>query len=82
MERIYAAYEDLANAVIIQAVKDYRAACRKLKVNPKNRFAKEDIDEITEFFHSDFFTILTNLDGPSLLRKIIQDMEEKGGDAR
>ena len=35
-------YESLGNAIIMQAVNDYRAALRRIKHNPKNRMA---IDE-------------------------------------
>lgn len=35
-------YERLANAIILQAVMDYRAALKQIKRNPKNR---ETIDE-------------------------------------
>lgn len=35
-------YESLGNAIILQAVKDYRAVLRRIKHNPKNRIA---IDE-------------------------------------
>ena len=30
-------FESLANAIILQAVKDYRTAGKKLKRNPKNK---------------------------------------------
>ena len=32
-----ACYENLANAIILQAVKDYKWALHRLDVNPKNR---------------------------------------------
>lgn len=43
-------YENLANAIILQAVKDYRMALKCLKRNPKNRTALADMDEIERFF--------------------------------
>ena len=45
-------YENLANAIILQAVKDYRVALKSLKVNPRNRTAQADKDEIERFFRS------------------------------
>ena len=33
-------YEDLANAIILQAVKDYRMALTSLKANSRNRAAQ------------------------------------------
>ena len=32
-------YEDLANAIVLTAVKDYRAALRKLNKHPRNQAA-------------------------------------------
>ncbi len=85
MEEIYAAYEELANAVILQAVKDYRAAFRRHRTMPNNRSAQEEMDRIKKFFYSDYFKVLTDLDGPALLRKILQELEKeivkKGGGA-
>lgn len=35
-------YEELANAIILQAVKDYREALRLLGMNPNDKSAKRD----------------------------------------
>jgi len=72
-------YQALANAIIKQAVKDFRAAYRRLKNNPDDKLAKRKIHEITKFFCSDYFEGLTDLDGPMLLKQIIQKMDEKYG---
>lgn len=72
-------YKALANAIIMQAAKDFRAAYkRKLRFWEDNK-ANKDIREITSFFCSQYFQILSDLDGPRLLKKIIEKME--GGDA-
>ena len=39
-------YENLANAIVLQAVKDYRMALKSLKANPRNRTAMADKEEI------------------------------------
>ena len=46
---------------------------------PDNGKANKDIREITAFFCSQYFGVLSDLDGPMLLKKIIEKME--GGDA-
>ena len=43
-------YQILANAIIIQAAKDYRVALRRLKRNPNNREARAAAAEIEAFF--------------------------------
>ena len=71
-------YQKLANAIILQAVKDFRPAYRRLKKHPNDRLAQDTVREITQFFWSDYFRALTDLDGPALLNRIIREMDEKG----
>lgn len=73
-------YKALANAIIMQAVKDFRAAYRAKKKFPDRANVEKQIREITSFFCSQYFGVLSDLDGPILLKKIIE-MEE-GGDAK
>ncbi len=70
-------YQKLANAIILQAVKDFRAAYRRLKHFPNDKAAQNEIRDIMKFFCSQYFGILTDLDGPSLLQQIIDEMEGK-----
>lgn len=72
-------YEKLANTIILFAVKDFRTAYRRLKRRPNDTVAQGEIQSITRFFSSQYFNVLTTLDGPSLLQKIIDELE--GGDA-
>ena len=66
-------YENLANAIILQAVKDYRAARKKLKYHPKNKEAKLMVEDCERFFRSDWFTVLTSIDGAVLLKKLKEE---------
>ena len=70
-------YQALANAVIMQAVKDYRAAYRRLQRFPRDRLAESVVNEITRFFHSGYFAVLTTLDGPALLEKVTEELEKE-----
>ena len=70
-------YKALANAIILQAVKDFKPAYRRLKRHPNDRLAQDTVREITNFFCSDYFCALTDLDGPALLHKIMREMDEK-----
>ena len=60
-------YEDLANAIIYQAVKDYRKACRRLKRNPKRLDAQAMKTDCEEFFRSKWYKDLTSIDGEELM---------------
>ena len=66
-------WENLANAIILQAVKDYREARKKHKKRPKNEDAKLMIADYEAFFCSDWFAAPTNLDGETLLRKLQEE---------
>ena len=68
-------YEDLANAIVLQAAKDYRKALKTLRVYPKSRSAKADRDELERFFRSPWYARLTSVDGETLIRKIREEVE-------
>ena len=55
-------YEALANAVIVQAVQDYKLALKKN--------SDIDIKRLERFLRSEWFQVLTDLDGTYLIRKI------------
>lgn len=67
-------YENLANAIILQAVKDYRIALKCLKINPNNRDALADKGEVERFFRSQWFSVLTSIDGEMLIRSLCQEV--------
>ena len=56
-------YERLANAIVLQAVSDYRVALKKIKAHPKNREAISEALEIEKFFRSGWYSQLTDVDG-------------------
>ena len=66
-------WENLANAIILQAVKDYREARKKLKKRPKNEDAKLMVADCEAFFRSEWFKALTNVDGEMLLKKLREE---------
>ena len=66
-------WENLANAIILQAVKDYREARKKLKKRLKNEDAKLMISDCEAFFRSDWYKALTDVDGEMLIRKIREE---------
>lgn len=66
-------YEDLASAIIIQAVKDWRKAVKTLKKRPWYGPAKQMKEECERFFRSQWFAELTDVDGNFILRKLEQE---------
>lgn len=67
-------YENLANAIVIQAAKDYRAAKRKLKRNSTNQLAQAETVSIERFFRSNWYKCLTQIDGEMLIRKLREEV--------
>lgn len=67
-------YTNLANAVILQAAKDYRRALRRLKKTPWDKEAKRRKWECERFFLSDWFKILTSLYGDVLLDDLYREV--------
>lgn len=63
-------YNDLANAIIIQAVSDYRKVLRMLNKHPYNKQALSECCEIEEFFRSGWFGILTKLNPEVLINQL------------
>lgn len=64
------AWEDLANAIILSAVRDYKRALLHLKRNPDSQSAKRAVEREEQFFYSSWFEVLTDLDPSYLIRKM------------
>ena len=74
--KLYAA-EELANAIIIKAVEDYRKAMKDLWLCPRSVNARHTIVECESFFISPYFNTLTSVDGVWLIYKLNQEFETK-----
>jgi hypothetical protein len=67
-------YTDLANAIVEQAVKDYIRALKILKKRPWSESAKITIHEVEQFFRSDWYLQLTDLDPETLIQKLNEEV--------
>ena len=70
-------YQNLANAIILLAVKDYRTALRKLKKRPKYGATQDIKNEVERFFRSDWYRELTSVDGEILIKKLQAEVSEQ-----
>ena len=68
-------YENLANAIVIRAAEDYRHATRKLTVNPDFLPALRLESDCEQFFISEWFGVLTDLNGAGLLARLKEERE-------
>ena len=60
-------YEDLANAIILQAVDDYRAALKAQKIHPDQ---DGEVRKLERFFRSEWYSVLTSVDGNGLIQAL------------
>ena len=67
---ITTSWQNFANAIIEKAADDYRNDRRKLLRNPRNKEAAEEISDIEEFFRSEWFCALSDVDGNYILDQL------------
>ena len=69
-------YERLTNAIVLQAVKHYRNALKRLKKHPQNEKALNTKREVERFFRSDWYASLTTVDPEMLITKLKKEVIE------
>lgn len=62
-------YEELANAIVLQAFKDYRKALFKLVQEPEEWNHRSSKKKLERFFHSKWYRTLTDLDPAILMQE-------------
>ena len=63
-------YANLANAIVVQAAKDYMTALKKLKRSRSNKAALQEVMDLERFFHSGWYGELTSVDPDFLIREL------------
>ena len=66
-------YQNLSNAIVLQAVKDWRDSVKKLRKRPRYEPALQMKKECEDFFRSAWFETLTSVDGEVILKKLKQE---------
>lgn len=69
------AWGELAKSIIILAIRDYAKALKNYKRQYKMYGAKIRMKECQEFFTSDWFAVLSEIDGKMLMKKIEKEYE-------
>ena len=62
-------YEELANAIVLQAFKDYRKALFKMVQEPEEWKHRSSKKKLERFFHSKWYRTLTDLDPAILMQE-------------
>lgn len=77
-KHIQKGYENLANSIILQAIRDYRIALRVLHKYPNDRAAQYQVKDIERFFRSEWFSVLSAVCPERIIQKLRQeDMTKK-----
>ena len=74
------AYEELANAIVVQAVEDYRDALSLIRdesITEQDYIdAQSTIRECERFFRSDYYRVFTDVDGEYLIKMLQEEVED------
>ena len=69
-------YQELANAIVAQAARDYLFLLRLLKHHPEDSEALKKALEYESFFRSDWYGMLTDVDPEYLMEKLKKAVEK------
>lgn len=64
-------WQDLANGIIVQAAEEYRKCLRSRR---SRKETQEKMREIEWFFRSDWFHLMTDLDGEMILERLRKEV--------
>ncbi len=67
-------YQKLAEAIIVRAADDYRRALKTYKRNPRHKKVSAEMKELEDFFRSDWFESLSNLDGEEIMNMLCKEV--------
>ena len=69
-------YQALANAIVKTAADDYRTVMKRLAKNPENSIARSSAKDLRKFFRSQWYSVLTDIDGEYLLGMLDKEFPE------
>ena len=68
-------YQRLIDAIILRAVTDCRMGFLALKKNPIDSHARGSASEILEFFNSEWFAALTDLNPDNIIKRLTAEVQ-------
>ena len=66
-------WQDLANAIVIQAANDWRNAVKRLRLDINDIAARKMVTECNTFFKSNWCSLLSGGQGEFILEKLRQE---------
>lgn len=70
-------WNNLANAIVLSAVKDFRRAYKKYLKNPEDKAVADEVASLINFFTGENFLLFTFVDGGYIVRKLKEEVEKK-----
>lgn len=70
-------YENLANAIVLQAFKDYKRALWRLSQNPYDSIAAGNKKKLDRFFDSNWYRLLTDVNADILVGEAKRQVEDR-----
>ena len=70
-------YENLANAIVLQAFKDYKRALWRLSQDPYDFVAAGNKKKLDRFFDSNWYRLLTDVDAAILVGEAKRQVEDR-----
>ena len=67
-------YENLANAIVLSAVEDYREILQKWSLHPEKEVYLQDKASLERFFRSGWFGTLTSINPEMLICKLCAEV--------
>lgn len=68
-------YGELANAIVALAAKDYIKAVKRRRKHPDDKDALKEIQDLRRFFHSGWYSMLTEVDGDMLIKELERSVD-------
>lgn len=69
-------YAEFANAIIVSAVREYRTYLRKLSRNENDINARIKVEDLEDFFYSDWFGVLTDFDPDYMIERLQKEVQD------
>lgn len=70
-------YENLANAIVVQAFKDYNRALWRLSQDPHDFVAASNKKKLDRFFDSNWYSLLTDVKADILVGEAKRQVEDR-----
>lgn len=74
MTKLNTPYENLANAIVLSAVADYRAVLQRWSQHTQKEVYRQEKAVLERFFRSEWFSVLTSLDPELLIQRLCEEV--------